>query len=89
MLSMLRGPAGVLSRLWIAPLERSTATIVGLQVGGDERERGAAAAPGEAGRNERECERGGGGCEELATVHVVSTSNRPAEVRGPWATRAA
>ena len=81
MLSMLRGPAGVPSRAWISPLERSTATIGRLEVGGNERERGATAAPGEGGWSERERERSGGG-KELATVHVVSTSVRPEEVRG-------
>ena len=53
-----------------------------LEIGGDERERGATAAPGEGGRNDAERERGCGGCEELATVHVVSTAVGAREVRG-------
>ena len=55
----------------------------GLEIGGDERKRSSAAAPGEGGRNDRERERSCGGCEELATVHVVSTFVPSGEVPGP------
>ena len=77
MLSMLRGPAGVFSRRWISPLERSTATIAASRSAVTS----ASAVPprrrAKAGGTTAERERCCGGCEELATVHVVSTS-RPA-----------
>ena len=81
MLSMLRGPGGVFSRgvdLSVGEVDRDDRS---LEVGGDERERGPAAAPGEGGRHKRKRKWGPRRLrEELASIHVVFTSCRPAEV---------